>query len=139
MIHRALGGSNVSGFSTGNQSPPLDAKPNFDPGGAPKHDTFVIEPKDKNWADAMRKQQDTWRTQGQPIHGEPAAISIMHDVADDLPAPRAQPVVPRAQPVNPTAQTDTDLDGTLLADTDFDDATDYTGPHLGGHFGAVNA
>jgi hypothetical protein len=39
------------------------------------------------------------------------------------------PAPPRAQPAHPTTQTDTDSD----------DAIGYTGPSLGGHFGAVNA
>jgi hypothetical protein len=59
MIDRALGGSNVSNLSTGNQSPPVKsggAPISFDPKG--KHrNTFVIENRDAKWVAGMKKTQ----------------------------------------------------------------------------------
>jgi hypothetical protein len=126
IIDSVLQGSNVSGFATGNQSPPVTSEHapiTFDPKTG---DQFVIEKAraDTNWVAGMSREKAHWDAYGQPVA---PAVNIMGGYNE--PAPRAQPVVPRAQPVNPTAQTDTDSD----------DATGYTGPHLGGHFAAVNA
>jgi len=59
MIDRALGGSNVSNFSTGNQSGTVKsggAPISFNPQG--KHgNTFVIENRDAKWVAGMKKTQ----------------------------------------------------------------------------------
>ena len=123
MIDRALAGSNVSGFSTGNQSP--DPKhpgfkmfpPQFDP-QQKSRDTFVVEePKsDQDWFKGKVRQQQQWNEQGQPVTPDVGPVNALKDVPAEPVAPRAQPAVPRAQPVapralpvkKPLAQADTD-------------------------------
>ena len=75
MIDRVLGGSNISGFATGNQSGKVTsggAPITFNPGGT---DQFVIEKKtaDTNWAAQMRRQV----AGSTPVGSEPAPILPM--------------------------------------------------------------
>jgi hypothetical protein len=76
MIDRALRGSNVSGFATGNQSGKVtsDHAPITIPRKNPKSDDFIIENHDKDWAAGMSKQQADWRVHGQPVA---PAVNVM--------------------------------------------------------------
>jgi hypothetical protein len=95
MIDRALSGSNLSNFSTGNQSGNVKsagAPISFNPNPQQKYgDTFVIENRDAKWAAGMKKTQGAGSGEPEPT---PWTSS----------APRAQPVVPATQ----TAQIDTE-------------------------------
>ena len=124
MIDRALAGSNVSAFSTGNQSP--DPKhpgfkmfrPQFDP-QQKSRDTFVVEESatDQRWFKGKVMQQKQWNEQGQPVTPDVGPVNALKYVPAEPVAPRAQPAVPRAQPVSqppralpvhPLAEADTD-------------------------------
>jgi hypothetical protein len=130
MIDRALAGSNVSAFSTGNQSPDPNNpgfkmfKPQFDP-HQKSRDTFVVEePKsDQDWFKGMVMQQKRWHDQGQPVTPDVGPVNALKDVPANPPAPRAQPVVqPVVRKALPVAQADSE--GASLADTDTDDEDD---------------
>jgi hypothetical protein len=116
MIDRALSGSNIAKFATGNQSPPVtsgDAPITFDPKAGEKGDTFVIEPatSDKNWAGGMRRQQAAWRATGQPVA---PAVNIMGGYGEGA-----------GSAAEPEAEDDS--------------SPQSSSSQLGGHLGAVNA
>src|SRR4029077_16416304 len=116
FIDRALAGSNVSGLSTGNQSPDKDPNfkllpPRFDPHQKSK-DTFVVEEQDQPWFNKTLNHQTRAINQGQPVTPdvELGPVNALKTVPAEPFAPRAQPVIPRAQPAHPTAQADVDDD-----------------------------
>jgi hypothetical protein len=113
MIDRALGGSNLSNLSTGNQSPPVKsggAPISFNPHG--KHgNTFIIENRDAKWAAGMKKAQGAGS-------GEPETTPWASP--GGIPSGASAPGQANAAP-------------------DQGDADYYTGPSLGGSLGAVNA
>lgn len=117
-IQRALGGSNVAGFGTGNQGiDPKTGKRVLSAGATitvphetPLGDDVVIENPDQDWATERASKQAQVKAHGQPTTPDVGPVNALKDV----PIPRAQPAAPRALPVvrraPPVAQADTDDD-----------------------------
>jgi hypothetical protein len=111
VIHDAMQGSNISNYSTGNESDQLRNGTVAMTGT--KNNRLVIEPIDQEWADGLTKsppKAPLYRNPPQPPSWTPGT-----------------PLGSGPDIVNPTTQTDSD------------DDTGYAGPSLGGHLGAVNA